>query len=541
MLFVGDTVMTGVVYWEEATRFAMKLILESLIMLWTTIISTIWVVHFIRKQNKKVERRRSAVNKGRALSRELIKEISQGNIVEVDSDGKQKEDEVPLGYVLANQLGYSAFLQHCVEEINVENLLFLAHVCYFKKRFLDRIKDRQIQQNRKIKAMLKADKERKNKHRKSKVNDERKKMPTIVDNEDENEHNEENVEIVMENDNNDEDEMPEDEIIELQSITTDSKLTIKVDDVNEEMTSNEDLTSVGSTKMNETGTSFATIKTDVAVYDDDCNNEEIDEKLLNQQIDWSPSNCLAILTFRMCHNFERNHNRLTLIDEQDDDDLADYGYDENGKRRPLPLYVMATNLYKTFIKESGEYEINLPSKIKTKLHFFFHQNFKDLEESDLQYHEYRLFHIFDKSWAEIWHLLTLNSYRRFLDTEHYVSIKDQLEMALSDEKRSLLRLIVLDSNNDQHIATLIESHDPYKRRKINGKNTHRLNNISNLSTMNTLSPTTMDKERLNSMNIEEMNELNPTSLVNINVDPLPIAEQVHHFGKTMTRVKKAKV
>merc|ERR1711933_156586 len=107
---------------------------------------------------------------------------------------------------------------------------------------------------------------------------------------------------------------------------------------------------------------------------------------------------------------------------------------------------MATNLYNTFIKESSEYEINLPCKVRNKLHFFFHQNFKDLDGGDIQYHEYRLFHIFDKSWAEIWHLLTLNSYRRFLETEHYESIQDQLELALSDEKPSICRLIVLDSN-----------------------------------------------------------------------------------------------
>ena len=42
---------------------------------------------------------------------------------------------------------YAAFLQHAVEEINVENMLFLAHVCYFKKRFLDRIKHRQLHIN----------------------------------------------------------------------------------------------------------------------------------------------------------------------------------------------------------------------------------------------------------------------------------------------------------------------------------------------------------------------------------------------------------
>ena len=302
-----------------------------------------------------------------------------------------------------------------------------------------------------------------------------------------------------------------------------------------------------STKMN-SGASFATIKTDVAVYDDG-DNEEDDEQLLSQNIDWSPSNCLAILTFRMCHNFERNHNRLTLIDEvDDDDDIEDY-YDENGKQKQIPLYKMALNLYKTFIKESSEYEINLPAKIKTKLHFFFHQNFKDLDTNDMQYHEYRLFHIFDKSWAEIWHLLTLNSYRRFLDTEHYVSIKEQLEMALADEKKSLLRLIILDSNNDQHIATLIESHDPYKRNKIEPKS-HRgvMANISNMSMTahsnnnnNLMSPSLNNKARLNSLNIDEMNQLNPTSLVNISVDPLPIPQQVAVLGKPLTKVKKARV
>ena len=63
---------------------------------------------------------------------------------------KQKDDEIPLrggggrdatplGYVLITDYGYKAFWQHCVDEINVENLQFLSELCFFKKQFLERI------------------------------------------------------------------------------------------------------------------------------------------------------------------------------------------------------------------------------------------------------------------------------------------------------------------------------------------------------------------------------------------------------------------
>ena len=50
-----------------------------------------------------------------------------------------KRDEIPLGYLLIREYGYKAFLQHCVDEINVDNLQFLSEICYFKKKFLERI------------------------------------------------------------------------------------------------------------------------------------------------------------------------------------------------------------------------------------------------------------------------------------------------------------------------------------------------------------------------------------------------------------------
>eukprot|EP00483_Globobulimina_turgida_P003075 UN03080 len=201
----------------------------------------------------------------------------------------------------------------------------------------------------------------------------------------------------------------------------------------------------------------------------------------------------------MCHNFEREHDRLTLIDG----DNYNYAENKHKEREEVPLYVLATNLYEKFVRENSEYEINLPSKVKSKLHFFFHQNFADLDDDDIEYNEYRLFHIFDKAWAEIWHLLTLNSYRRFLNSTHYLSIESQLELALCDEKPSLHRLIVLDSNNDEYIATLIETHDPYKRRKV-------------------LSKSRSKGTKLNSLNIEEIHQLKPTSLINIGVAPRPL-------------------
>ena len=77
---------------------------------------------------------------------------------------------------------------------------------------------------------------------------------------------------------------------------------------------------------------------------------------------------------------------------------------------------------------------------------------------------------------------------------------------------------------------MIQSHDSKKdnNEDINIKTPHTLRAIT-------------PKVRLNSLNISEMNELNPTALVNINVAALPIDEQVHHFGKPKTKVKKAKV
>jgi len=437
---------------------------------------------------------------------------------------RREGDEIPLGYILANQLGYNAFLQHITSELNVENLLFLAHVCYFKKKFLNRIKKRQLQQN-------KQQKKKKNTITEIEENEIQTPIrysvvvesPQIAENV-VSEHEDLEIEVSdYEDEDDEEDEEDDDDIIELQSFVTKSAL---------------DFTPRGSlalppeihtnamevVKQNASEFSMFSIKTDIATYGGDGKERD----LTNMEIDWSPSNSLGILTFRMCHNFERDTDRATLIDDADE---------EEQQVDHVSLYVMATNLFQMFIKEKSEYEVNISAKVRTNLHFYFHQNFADLEVSDLQYHEYRLFHIFDTSWKEIWNLLILNSYRRFLDSSHYLSIRDMLEIALNDEKPSLYRLIVLDSNYDQYIATMIESHDPYKRKKICHKSSALT--VGNNWRMHGYS---MDgKSRFSSMNIEEMHDLKPTSMVDIEVKTMPIDEQVHHFGKTMTKVKKARV
>jgi len=518
VLFVGDSAISAFIFMDQPTRFMLKMILESMIMIWTTLISTIMVVHHIRKQTARTQRKTVATNhvsgnsdRDRFTSQELIKEVQQSNIVNVDDDGRQMiiidntkhevDGEVPLGYVLSNQLGYHAFLTHCVAEFNVENLLFLAHVCYFKKRFLDCIKERQINENyqqrreqQQREHFIKANKS-------SDAHSEHEPLPQPP---------------------------PANGMVEMQSFDT----------IEEEEEYDDRSKAKGGHAE-----SFATVRTTIAVYhDEDTEDGADEEQLVGTHIEWSPSNCLAILTFRMCHNYERDHNRLTLIDRTGAPEVgrADQVEDSpsiQGKSGPISLYEMACNLYRTFIKEDCEYEINLPAKIKTKLDFFFHQNFAELDETDKQYHEYRLFHIFDRSWAEIWHLMTLNSYRRFLDTEHYHSIRTLLEIAMEDERKSLLRLIMMDSNNDQHIATLIESHDPYKRQVISPP----AKTVSSRAKKNMFAPPRVNGKRLSSRNIEEMNELKPISMINISIDPLPIDEQLHHFGRPKTKVKKAKV
>merc|ERR1712228_486714 len=541
VLFLIDSVLTGFVYFDEWTKISLKLMVEALIFIWSTLISTLFVVRYIKKQKNKYKKRQMPITtkkntltfslkgKSNAKSHELVKERSHdqinGNTTLSQMDDfaedtmmsqtincRKEGDEIPLGYILSNQLGYNAFLQHIPSELNVENLLFLAHVCYFKKKFLNRIKKRQLIENKKNKKVTITEVDNDNLIRYS-VNIET--AQDVVS-----EH--EDLEIDIDEDDDD------DDIIELQSFVTKSidltpRHSMDADIANDAM----NIVRTANDSMH----SMFSIKTDIATYGGD---NAKDSALENVEIDWSPSNCLGILTFRMCHNFERDSDRATLIDSyagnDDDNDESDEQIDD------LPLYVMATNLYRMFIKEHSELEVNISAKVRTNLHFYFHQNFADLDVSDLQYHEYRLFHIFDTSWKEIWNLLILNSYRRFLDTAHYLSIRDMLEIALSDEKPSLYRLIVLDSNYDEYIATMIESHNPYKRKKI-----HKSSALTVGTNWRMHGYSTASKSKYSSLNIEEMHDLKPTSLVDIGVKTMPIDEQVHHFGKCMTKVKKAKV
>ena len=536
--------MTGFVYFDEWTRFTLKVMLEALMFIWSTLISTLFVVRHIVKQKNKFKKRSGAhmsalrqmslkdttsasiktIRKFSTLkgvkSHELFKDTSHDLFVNGTTLGslddlevavmtntntkREDGDEIPLGYILSNQLGYNAFLQHITSELNVENLLFLAHVCYFKKKFLNRIKRRQLLQN-------------KRNSKKVTITETDNAIQYGVNIETEALAESEAVSEPDELEIDDEDEdSDDDEVIELQSFVTKSLALTPQQSLVVDPEIHHNAMEIVQ-ENNDSGFSMFSMRTDLATYGADGKEHD----LQNLDIDWSPSNCLGILTFRMCHNFERD---ASDVDGDTDDEL--------------PLYVMATNLYKTFIKEHSEYEVNLSAKVRTNLHFYFHQNFADLDVSDLQYHEYRLFHIFDTSWKEIWNLLILNSYRRFLDSEHYLSIREMLEIALNDEKPSLYRLIVLDSNYDQYIATMIESHDPYKRKKIH-KNGGSALAVDTNWTMHGYSTGT--KSKFSSLNIEEMHDLKPTSLVDIGGKMMPIDEQVHHFGKIMTKVKKARV
>eukprot|EP01083_Nonionella_stella_P076836 209545_1 len=474
VIFLVDTVLTGFTYFDESTRFALKFMCEALILLWTTLISTVFVTcYIVSKRNKSQKRAQGRKTPRNSIFFENHESDVMHKKKDTQSQGHMRrkstgwsavfdEDfEIPLAFILANQLGYSAFLQHCSDELNLENLLFLAHVCHFKHTFLGRVKDRQSRQNAQRKETV--------------------------------------VSPQLTSKNIEDQALDSEPFIELQSIPSPS------------------ISDAGHKKRPLT---MRTIRSDVAVYESDRTHErelvndesedefEFDDDLTEYPdvVEWNAANSLVILTFRMSHNFEREI--APHMSMSDDDTEAS-------------LYTIASSLYTMFIRENSEYEINLPSKLRTTLHFFFHQNFADLEANDQQIYEYRLFHIFDKSWAEIWKLITLNSYRRFLTTSHYMSIHSQLQTAYSDELPALYRLILTHVHNDQHVDNVIESHTQSKHKtmknqKVNG--------------------------RIRSLNAEEIHDLRPTALVlNISVEPMPVDEQVHHFGRNMVKVKKANV
>lgn len=258
-------------------------------------------------------------------------------------------------------------------------------------------------------------------------------------------------------------------------------------------------------------------------------------------IEWTPSQSLAILTFRMCHNLDINSEYELCDDEEKEYEISNMKNQQRinrnmrilkskkslEKRRLVrkPLHMLAWDLYATFIPENSEMEINISGKSRSQLHFFFHQSnlpIKDIHvvgssnernklwnsSNDLRsmpdfdvnkleerenptsphsaWYLYRLFHIFDGAWGEIWHLILLNSYPRFIASEKYLEIKEQLEVKYKRDVFSLARIISADAHT-------------------------------------------------------WFDHIHPRKLIVIGVDPLPVNEQIAYFGKPLSKVKKAKV
>ena len=251
-----------------------------------------------------------------------------------------------------------------------------------------------------------------------------------------------------------------------------------------------------------------------------------------------------------------------------DDDMEDDMNDVNVVDE-IPLYVMAYNLYLKFIKEGGDCEVNVSSKTRAHLHYFFYPSniFKDhidqngtilgpdglynnqyykptpddppigppnkngaispksalgnlnqnnttstntnnnnnknntenkdnLEDSGLYEllkerenpnnnrsytHLYKLYHIFDGAWAEMFHLLLNNVYPRFGWSDSFKEIEDKLRKDLKDETPFLKRLISMETN-------------------------------------------------------EWFETVKPRSLIIVGVDKIPVDEQISYFGKPFERM-----
>lgn len=119
-----------------------KLCLELLFVIWSATISTCYILHvlYANRRNASPTLAQLSTISTNVTSTTLNSDVPK-NIQLVYDD-----EDVPLPYILSNYDGYEAFLQHCINEINGENLLFLANICNFKMQFLDRL-ETQFEQN----------------------------------------------------------------------------------------------------------------------------------------------------------------------------------------------------------------------------------------------------------------------------------------------------------------------------------------------------------------------------------------------------------
>ena len=491
-----------------------------------------------------------------------------------DSDTLTRNDQIPLAYVLVRDYGYKAFLQHCVNEINVENLQFLSEICYFKKKFLERIEklhmaklqnlNRQSHRFRDDESVLSnfgGGARREFAHRFS-IPDER--------------ISEQHRRVIQ-----------NDKLIwsPCNSLTI---LTLKMKHGLEELPELRDTDSDDDNNNNNNnkgrgrgrgkrkgGKKRRKKKNNLYVQWRKKQQQNARKRRLQQKVN-STSNVNKIdiedKLFKPRNNdiphIQENHNSVSndevhvnlSADNRRNDDSSNNVTEVDDD---IPLYVMGYALYLKFIKEGGDSEVNISSKTRTHLHYFFHpsnllkddetpmgggntpgrtpggvglqsvshtpkggptrggpfgvggggglrrhnqstpggDDAKDGDNEDLVIYEflkdrenpnssrsythlYKLYHIFDGAWAEIFHLIVSNVYPRFTANEFFNEIKEQLKKDLTDETQFLKHLVSRECN-------------------------------------------------------EWFETVKPRSLIIIGVDKIPVDEQISYFGKPLERVNRA--
>ena len=356
--------------------------------------------HFIAKMSKIRTRK------------EILSRIRRGG-TRYGNEVANNFDQIPLAYVLATRYGYDAFFQHCIEEITIENVFFLSEICYFKKRFLQRIEKCYV-------AKLHSSKGGVHKNQ----------------------------------------------------------------DIPESSSKNADLYH-----------RFNVLEKDIS--------DQYKQHIEFYQLKWTLRNSLTILTLKMKHGLEnpsqspdqqgkephkwhskwfktvKNNNAVGKAQTQTKQQ-------EVNNKQNIPLYVLAYEIYLKYIREGSDWEVNISSKTGNLLHLFF-QASNSLtsnatigdnalgEENDSPHvnidingkisalyplltkrenpnlensfrYLYKLYHIFDEAWAEIFHLFAIDVYQRFTKRDLFHNIKDRLRNDLNDEETCLKHLVEYECN-----------------------------------------------------------------------------------------------
>ncbi|ETO17781.1 hypothetical protein RFI_19532 [Reticulomyxa filosa] len=422
---------------------------------------------------------------------ELAMLSSQGS--KVNNNGESSVQHVPLAYILSNRIGYAAFVQHCVDEINVENLFFIEQVCHFKYIFLFRTEKQYVNKSNRFELHF--------------------------------------IYIfcwlhllwnyfVYKN-----------HLDLVGRISMKAKKKAGHENDREDSTDSNMATYEGEDERRFTTMAWG-------------EEDEDQTSQVTSDIVWSPNNSLAILTFRMNRNVNKDDDKKKK-DKKEANKQSDNNQDKSAFTKSDINYNSALNLHNSSHnmdddvnedeeEDEDDAEDNTKQKKKKKgqndicknrsnLHFFFHQqnlpmpsnmgsstnlkaaankknggtvemmqgaiNGADDEKSGVNQsteHLFRLYHIFDGAWAEIWHLVTSNVYPRFVTTDHYLSIKKRLFQELEQEKMELSRIISSEDNS-------------------------------------------------------WFDHIKPRKLEIVGVKALPVDEQVVLFGKPVVRVKNAKL